>query len=101
MKEHTIKLLEHDIELIFENPKIWDTNAMGRCSIKDLSILINDSMPHDSTSSVLLHEIIHMIAALNSIELKEQEVDGITLGLLSFIRNNSDIIEEYIKEKPE
>lgn len=92
-----IQLLEHEIEVLV-NDSIWAENGMGRCSVKDLQILINDKMPYDMQTSVFIHELVHMIVDMNSIELTEQSIDGIALGILSFLKNNVYLVKEIMED---
>ena len=94
MKE--IKLLEHKFNLCIEDPGLWVEDELGKCSLKNGKILLNKNLPKDVLSSTLLHEVTHMIADLNSIDLDEQVVDNLSLGYLSFIKNNRKLIEEMI-----
>ena len=70
---------------------------MGRCSILQLEIQINKHLPPHLQSSTLIHEIIHMIADLGSVELTEQSVDALALGMYSFIKENPKLVAKLIK----
>ena len=85
-------LNECKLDLVIEDPQHWAVNAMGRCDYKLGYISVSNQLPEDIQSSILLHELLHMIAEMNSIELSEQSIDGLSLGLLSFIKNNPEII---------
>ena len=77
----TIKLLSHKITLKVNDPSTWAESGMGRCFLPKLEILINNSMPPDIQGSTLIHELIHMIADMNSVEINEQQVDIKYLGV--------------------
>lgn len=95
-----IRLLEHDIEVYFDAPNAWSLDGVGRCDIKNGCIRIRASMPSDVVASTLLHEVVHMISDLLTIEQSEQSVDNMAIGILSFIRNNREFIEEFIYKDP-
>ena len=95
-----IKLLEQEFELFIDPATEWTGNYMGHCDIKKGTIRLRGDMPKDATASTLLHEVTHLIldicgARTNSGD--EQLIDNITLGLMSFIRNNKEVIEKYIQ----
>ena len=98
MKFKTIKILSQKVEVKESNPQGWSDNGMGRGSTKDNLILINESMPNDAKLNTLLHEIIHMIAAMSAIELTETTISVLTNVLFSFIRENKQVVNEIIKE---
>ncbi len=89
----TIKLLDHEIKVKLEDPGNWDRNNMGHSDIGAGTITIDNTMPTDTIQSTLIHELIHIIAGLNSISLTEQSVDGLAIGIYSFIKNNPDWME--------
>ncbi len=87
-----INLLSHKITLKLESPGNWSFDGMGRASIKDLVININENMPIDSLQSVLLHEVMHLISDMCDIELTEAQVSATSLGMFSFMRGNPELI---------
>lgn len=96
-----IKVLDHEIKVYLEDPEEWTSGGMGRASVKSGIIRINKNMSDDTVQSTFIHELVHIIADLNSIELNEQTVDGIALGIHSFLKNNypKNILE--MKDDPE
>lgn len=92
-----IKILDHEIDVIIDGTKPWSSDDMGMCNIKDGTIHVRKNMPKDIVFSVFVHELVHMIAEFNSIELTEQTVDGLALGLQSFIKNNQEFIQDILK----
>ena len=96
MKFKTIKILSQEVEVKESNPQEWSDNGMGRSSTKDNRILINKDMPDDAKTNTLLHEVIHMIANMNSIELNETAVSVLANGLFSFMRENKKVVNEII-----
>lgn len=94
---YKIKLLSHDVVMKVNDPTTWDVNGMGRCSLALLEIQISKHMPPHAQGSTLIHEIIHMIADMHSIELSEHQVDSLALGLFSFIRENPKLLTKLTK----
>lgn len=92
----TIRVLDHDIKVVFSDPEAWAEDAMGRCDMKRGEILINSTIDKGMQGSTFMHELVHMIADMNNIEISEQSVDGFALGMTSFIRNNPKFINEVV-----
>lgn len=95
-----IKLLSHDIALKVSDPGTWEANGMGRCSLLRLEIQVNKHMPPHAQGSTLVHELIHMIADMHSVELTEHQVDSLALGVFSFIRENPKLVAKLTKGEP-
>ena len=83
-----------------------DSGMMGRSSLKDLEISIASHMPLNNMEETLLHEIIHQIADSCHIELSEQDVSTLSIGLyncsvihIDLPKLDSPIGEEPIKEE--
>jgi len=90
----TIKVIDHEITVKIEDPWSWDLNKVGNSNFAKGIIIVDGSMPVDAIRSTFLHELIHIIAALNSIELTEQSVDGLAIGIHSFIKNNPNWMDQ-------
>ena len=101
MKSFKMKILEHEIDVQFESPDIWAENGMGRCSFKKGALGVDHNMPHDVQCSIFMHELVHLIGEINSIELTEQTIDGVAIGLLSFIKNNPEFIIDNLMHSDE
>lgn len=94
-----INVLDHEIKVYIEDPKIWSIH-MGMCDISNGEIRLNINNSIDIMQSTFLHELLHIILDLNSIKLSEESIDGISLGLNSYLKNNHKNILE-IKDEPE
>lgn len=97
----TIKLLSHDISIIVESPVAWghDT-SMGRADIKTQTIRISDRLSDGIALNTLIHEILHLIANLNDIELSETQVGVIATGLFTLIQDNPELIKITSLKEP-
>lgn len=84
-----------DVDLIYSDPGDWATGGMGRCNQSDNRITIRNGMPEDVTNETLLHEVIHMIAATNSLDIQddEKEVSVLSCSLHAFLRDNFKPLE--------
>lgn len=96
-----IEVLDHTVIVKFDDPEGWASDGMGRCDMKNGTIHINSTMNKDAQGSTFMHELVHLIADMNSIELSEQSVDGLSLGLLSFIKNNANFVNKVLLGQPE
>lgn len=97
MRKVTLKMLDHRIQLQMGEPEDWDFNTLGVANLHNNRITIRDSIPNDKKRSVFCHELLHIIADMHSIELTEQDVDAVSLGINSFITNNLKWINETWK----
>lgn len=89
-----IKILSHEVKLIKNSPGNWLQGGLGRAYIKDGEILLNIDQSEDSLKSTLIHEITHYISDLLSLELSEQQVDGIAMGMFTVLKDNPKLIKE-------
>ncbi|HPL75493.1 MAG TPA: hypothetical protein PKW18_13120 [Candidatus Sumerlaeota bacterium] len=88
------------VSIITENPKEWSTNGIGRSNSGYLTMRIKDDLPQDSQRSTLLHEIIHLIADMNSLKpLLDDETSVAVLAncLFAWMRDNKDMVMDMIK----
>lgn len=60
-------------------------------------IRTDTEMGEQRETQVLWHEIIHGVADLYGVELKEKEVEQISNGVMDVIRHNSWLIERTMK----
>ena len=88
-----LSINDHDISVVFTDPGLWNQNAFGKAFAAEQKIEINNMIPVDLQQSTFLHELIHIILDLGSIELPEETIDCIAFGFMSFIRNNPDMVK--------
>lgn len=75
----------------------------GHCDISKREIYINKEVPPENRVSVLLHEMVHLIAELHEISLTEQEVLIFEYGLFQMLGNvliDSLVDMSSIEESP-
>lgn len=92
--EFTVRLLAHDFRVIVESPTHWSSGGMGRACLMEQTIRLNNIMPNDVRHSTLLHEIVHLISDLTSIELSEIQTDVIAQGLFTFMKDNHQLVAD-------
>lgn len=68
-------------------------NALGYADLYHDEIVIRKEfggkpLPEPTKAEVFMHEILHMLAQLYGIKIKEQEVNQLAAGLLQVIRDN-------------
>ena len=88
-----IKLLSHDVNYKVEDPGLWRHSGMGMASVVDMAVVINKNMPKDAIRSTTLHEIVHIVDGLLQLELTEQQVDGVAIGIHSLLKDNKRFME--------
>ena len=92
--EFKIRLLSHEFRVIVESPTHWSEGGMGRASLKEQTIRLNDVLPNDTRHSTLLHEVIHLISDLTSIELTEVQVDVVAQGVFTLLKDNPEVVAD-------
>jgi hypothetical protein len=104
MKREACLLCGHKINIITEDPKEWSQNGMGRSNTGYLTIRIKEGLPKDARYSTLLHEIIHMIADMNtlkSITDDETAVSVFANSLFAWMRDNKSLVSKIICDEGE
>ena len=92
-----MKILEAEISVNFSNPGLWSDNILGRCSEEE-GIVVKEGMLPDTTRSVFVHEVIHIIMKrlgtdkLIKDDSPETLIDNLATGMVSFIKNNPEYI---------
>lgn len=68
---------------------------LGRCVSDDNLILLSANQTMDGLKHTLLHEVIHSIEQKLHLNLTEQQVDLIALGLLDIVENTPEMISIF------
>ena len=89
-----LKILDNKINVKFTDPTDWDQGAMGRCNVLTSTLMVNNTMEPDIQRQTLIHELVHWIAIVGSVELNEEEVDTMAIGFNSFLANNKKIVRD-------
>ena len=85
------KICGMNVAVETSDPADWSTNGMGRSDHTKNKITLRAGMPHDLEGNTLIHEVIHMIADMNSLAVGSDEVavSALANGLFAFLRDNS------------
>jgi len=94
----TVKLLDLEFTVIDDDGSGWAAGAMGRADLKNSKIHICSEMEKGMKDSVLLHEVLHIIADIQGVEMSEQDTSCIASGFYSLIVSNKDLIKGMFKE---
>jgi hypothetical protein len=92
MKRVSIKkILSFDVNIIFEKDLIGG-DSVGKCFSDQCKILIFNELPEQVKYETILHEQLHFISDKLNLNLSEKQVQGITIGLLSIIKDNNNLL---------
>lgn len=91
----TITILNHTFEVRDEDPSIWADSAMGRACLIEQVITINNRLAPGSKLTTFLHEIVHMICDIQSVELSETQISALSVGIQSLLVESEN---SYLKE---
>ena len=70
----------------------------GEVNHDKLHIQIRESIPNAKKREVILHEILHAIADNSTINLDEDQIETLAVGLSSFLIDNLEYVKRIIKE---
>lgn len=99
--EQTIKILSQRIILRECEPGSWSEGGMGRSNQAKGEILVRGDMSEDIKMQTLLHETLHMIADMNSLEIVKEEttISVLANGLITFMKDNPKLIHRILGEE--
>ena len=87
----TVRICGVDVNVVFSDPEDWASGGMGRSQQIKNRITIRNGMDRSVEASVFLHEVVHMIADMNSLDnLKNDETAIAVLAnsLNAFLSDN-------------
>lgn len=61
---------------------------LGICKSTDMVIEVRNNMTNDKTKEVLLHEVTHAISDALNLNLTEDQVNNIGVGMYGFLSRN-------------
>jgi uncharacterized protein YjaZ len=87
----TIDILGQNWNIVLTNNLVDENNdlADGLCDEQKLTIFLNSNVPDERIKEVLLHEIIHVVDSVFSLELSETQVTKLARGLFGVLRPES------------
>ena len=95
----TVHFLDRTFSLEMSDPGSIEPNACGRAQASTGIIWVNSTMTPEAIASTLIHEVIHLIAYLQGVDLKEEQITALETGIFSFIRSNKELIDRLIYKK--
>ena len=98
-KQTNFKVCSHNVTLVISDPSCWASDALGRADIGALVVKINEKCADDMQKSTFIHELLHIICDMYSLELTEKDIDPISVGFFSFIRNNPELVKWIMKNE--
>ena len=99
MKSIKIGAIEYDIYEIADLRSSDDEKLNGHIKYEDMEIKINEHLEQPQKAIALLHEILHGIAHLTGRGHNERKIDSMAQNLYQVLRDNWDVIGEYILSK--
>lgn len=92
----TMRLCGCDIEVEEQDPGAWSSVGMGRSSSVHGKIVLRKDMPESVKSATLVHELLHMIADMNALEVGKDEtaISVLATGLHAWMRDNKQLVLE-------
>lgn len=101
MKIGKIRIMAQWFTIEESNPEAWGTNCqMGRSNSMNGTILIRSDMPEDIKLGTLIHEIVHVVADMNGVQLKEHVVASLANGLMTVLKDNAESLWSEFAPSP-
>lgn len=82
-----MKILAYDYKIKAESAPVEKLAFMGRHNGGDLNIIICTGMPRQNQESTMIHEIIEAINWQLKVNLREQQIIFLEIGLYNVLRN--------------
>lgn len=87
-----LKVLDCVIDLEIVNPRLINDD-FGQNDLVKSKIEISSDLKDCAKSITLIHEILHFIDNMWQLELCEQSIDSISIGIHSFMKNNPGAVK--------
>lgn len=92
----TVKILSHTYDLHVDVPGQWSDENVGWMCDKAQEIRINGSMHPEAQLTTLFHEIVHALDAYGEQNMTESQVNYISAGLVSVLRDNPELLIPFL-----
>lgn len=93
-----VTIFSHDINISYQSPGLWGEGDMGRACVMTQEVLVNDGLPVDTKVSTVIHELTHIISDLISLNMSEEQVDGMSVGLFTLMKDNPGFIKGLLDD---
>lgn len=74
-------------------------NNLGLCYADTQEVLLCPQQTEQQMKHVLLHELVHAVETKLNLELTENQVDGIALGIKHLFLTNQGLLSLLVKEE--
>ena len=91
----TFELFSQVWQIRAGSPKEMDTNN-GLCYSDSCEILLNPQQTAQSIKQTLLHELVHCIESKMNLDLTENQVDSLAIGLNHMFTANPELTNLFI-----
>ena len=94
-----IRICGHDIEVTESDP-LWSSGTLGMACASSDQIVLRPNLKKDRKASILIHEILHIIADLNQLKGLQDEtsISVLAASLVAGIRDNRHLIKEFVDD---
>jgi hypothetical protein len=91
----TFELFSQVWQIRAGSPKELDNNN-GLCYSDSCEILLNPQQTAQSIKQTLLHELVHSIETKMNLDLTENQVDSLAIGINHMFTANPDLLSLFI-----
>ena len=88
-----IKVLDHDVDVVFIDEKDWGREAFGDFDCHKLRIRIVKNLHPAVMMGTLLHELTHVKQFLFGKEMSEDEANNDAIFYMSLLSGNKDLMK--------
>jgi len=101
-KIKSLKILGKQYKIDYRGPgskslKYDDQRCLGVCYSDDALMIIANNLTDDVLAEVLIHESLHAFSDSLKIGLREDQVHRLAECLLSFLKDNQEVVEQIYK----
>ena len=72
---------------------------MGECDYQNNTITLLSGMPEEKMMQTFLHEIVHAIDFTMNLNLKENQVDNMSVALYQILKENNIVVKPFQERK--
>jgi len=83
----TIKICGVDFKVIYKSSRDMPMD-LGSCHTNIQELWVNESNTEETSTNVILHEVIHALSDMYDLDMTERQVNVLTTVLIGFSRDN-------------
>jgi len=95
-----VRILSHEFEITIKDLNDLSPHLMGRSLARRGRILLADDLSHDVARSTLIHELLHAVETLFSLDLPDHVIDIFALAVYSMLKDNPHLVQ-FLTAKPD